>query len=239
MSFHSKKLGFGYSCIRGKSHVASNLPNQDAVLVEIGKHGITLAVADGVGSQAYSQIGSHVAVTSVKEAFSEFENGLIPIANITKTIFEKYKSGVPEKIRDQSSTTCVFAYLSNISGLFLGQIGDGVCYFKVNDAFSILADKSADFANIVHPLNASKTEAKWKTRHFSLRGDESIKILLATDGVSADIMPTKEEECLNYYCNKLSKWPRILRNLRVKLYLKNWNVPGSNDDKTMIVFWRG
>ncbi len=239
MSFNSDKLGLGYSCIRGKSHVASNLPNQDAVLVEMGTHGITLAVADGVGSQAYSQIGSQSAVVAVREAFFEFEHGLIPVASITKTIFEKYKGGVPERLRDQSSTTCVFAYLSNTYGLCLGKIGDGACYFKVNSSFSILAEKSDDFANIVHPLNALKNEVKWKTRHFSLHGDESIRLLLATDGISSDIVPGREEDCLNFYCHKLSKWPQILRNLRVKLYLRNWNVPGSNDDKTMIVFWRG
>ena len=239
MIFYSKSAGHAFCSVCGKSHVKSRLPNQDAALVHEGKHGVTLAVADGVGSHAYSQLGSRSAVAAVRDTFFEFERGLIPISEITKTIFEKYRDGVPKGVRDQASTTCVFAYLSNNSGLFLGQVGDGVCYFSINGVFSILDGRRGDFANIVHPLNASRSGVKWRTRHFNVCAKDSVRLFLATDGVSADIMPGREEACLDYYCGLLSKWPRILRNLRARLCLKNWNVPGSNDDKTMIVFWRG
>ena len=239
MNLNSKSVGYGYSCVRGEHHIALNHPNQDAVLAEHNQYGFIFAVADGVGSQPHSQIGSHSAVTAVRDTFVGFERGIIPVSNITKTIFEKYKEGVPEELRNQASTTCVFAYLSNSSGLYLGQIGDGVCYFKLNGSFSKLTEKNDDFANLVRPLNASATEAKWKTRHFNVGKEDSVRLFLATDGVSADIVPGREENCLDYYCHMLARWPKLLRNIRIRRCLKCWNVPGSNDDKTMIVFWRG
>ena len=239
MNCNSKLIGYGFSSVRGKSHIDSKLPNQDAVMVKQTKSGFVLAVADGVGSQRYSQIGSRSAVAAVRDAFIDFERGVIPVSNITSTIFEKYRDGIPKEAREQASTTCAFAYLLGDSELYLGQVGDGVCYFKINDFFSKLSDKEDDFANLVRPLNASKTDVKWKTRHFNIRAGDAVKLFLATDGVSTDIVPNREEICLDYYCHMLARWPKFLRNTRIKWCLRRWGVPGSNDDKTMIVFWKG
>lgn len=243
MTFLSKWPGkherLGFSSIQGESHAAAKTPNQDAVLAGKNEYGVVLAVADGVGSHAFSQIGSKAAVRAVRDAFYAFEKGQIPVSDITKTIFTYYKRAVPDHLKTQASTTCIFAYLSNTSGLYIGQVGDGACYLKLNGRFTRLKGKDEDFANLVKPLNASMDEAKWKTRHFLVKADDRIEILLATDGISADIIPGKEEACLKFYADDLRRWPRLLSRLRIRRYLKRWNVPGSADDRTMIVYSRG
>lgn len=234
-----KRNFLGFATIKGDSHKKMNMPNQDAVFAKQNKFGIALAVADGVGSHKFSQYGSKAAVRSVQEAFLSFELGEIQTSDITKTIFEIFKRKIPSKYADQSSTTCIFAYLSNKTGLYVGQIGDGLCYIKINDKFTQLKDKDDCFANLVIPLNASKETARWKTRHFNVKDSDKIEMMLATDGISGDIIPGKEEECLDYYLEKIKKTNPFWRNVIIKKQLKSWDVPGSGDDKTMIVFSKG
>ena len=234
-----KCICLGYATVKGDSHKRMNMPNQDAVLGGQNKFGVVLAIADGVGSHKFSQYGSKAAVRAVQEAFLSFELGKIQTSDITKTVFEIFKRKIPSKCAGQSSTTCIFAYLSNKTGLYVGQIGDGLCCIRINDKFTQLKDKEDCFANLVIPLNASKETAKWKTRHFNVKDSDKIEIMLATDGVSGDIIPGKEEECLNYYLNIIKKTNPFWRKLIIKKQLKAWNVPGSGDDKTMIVFSKG
>ena len=230
---------YGYASVRGQSHYASRTPNQDAVRVYRSEYGTTLVVADGLGSHRYSQIGSSAIVKSVTDAFFLFESGKIPVNEITATAFSLFRKRVPESKNTQASTTCIFAHISNTNGLFVGQVGDGACYIRINDSFTTLKGKECEFANLVVPLNASQETAKWHTRHFKTNVDTRISIMLATDGVSNDIIPEKEESCLEYYCSKLMNMTRIKRNMYVRKVLKQWDVPGSVDDKTMIVYSRG
>ena len=233
------KVVLGFATLRGDSHKKTHMPNQDAVIGRTDKFGTVMAVADGVGSHKYSQYGSRAAVRAVREAFSNFEMGKIPNSEITKTIFEIFKRNIPQKYLSQSSTTCLFAYLSRQTGLYVGQVGDGLCYIRINGQFTQLKDKEDDFANLVKPLNATKETAKWKTRHFNVNSQDKIELMLATDGISGDIVPGKEEQCLDYYVSKMKTTRSVWRNVVIKQQLRKWNVPGYSDDKTMIVFSKG
>jgi len=235
----NKSEYYGYASVRGQSHAATNTPNQDSVKVRRSQYGITLVVADGVGSHRFSQIGSRAIVKSVTDAFFMFESGKIPVTDITATAFKLFKKRVPVNKNTQSSTTCIFAHISEKHGLFVGQVGDGACYIEINDNFTALKGKESEFANIVVPLNPSLDTAKWHTRHFKADSETKLKILLATDGVSNDIIPEKENQCLEHYCTELGKIGMLGRNLFVRRTLKHWDVPGSSDDKTMIVYSRG
>lgn len=57
-------------CVRGASHIASNLPNQDALkILSLGDDGLITAVADGHGGAKYkrSAVGAQLAVESASE----------------------------------------------------------------------------------------------------------------------------------------------------------------------------
>ncbi len=229
----------GAYSLRGESHRATHTRNQDAYIAKKSRYGVTLAVADGVGSQTYSQIGSRAIVKAVARAFRLYETNRIPVSEITATAFALYKKTVPVSKRGQASTTCVFAHISEKNGLFVGQVGDGVCYLKLNGRFYVMQGKDAEFSNVVLPLCAEWDEARWKTRHFALTDSSAIQIMLATDGVSDDIISGKEEECLDFYVSKIQGSDVAKGKKTVKSILQNWNVPGSRDDKTMIVYSRG
>ena len=241
MNFKNKDANefVGAYSLRGESHQATHTPNQDAYIIEKSRYGVTLAVADGVGSQKHSQIGSRAIVKAVARAFRLYETNRIPVSEITATAFALYKKAVPASKRAQASTTCVFAYISEKNGLFIGQVGDSVCYLKINERFLVMQGADAEFSNVVLPLCAEWDEARWKTRHFALTDSSVIQIMLATDGVSNDIIPGKEEECLDFYVSKIQGLDVAKGKKTVKSILQNWDVPGSGDDKTMIVYLRG
>lgn len=229
---------YGGATIRGKSHKLSGLPNQDAFLIKKTNYGIVLAVADGVGSQAYSQFGSAAIVTSVEKAFSAFETHQIERKAITKTAFEIFKGLVPQEYKAAASTTCIFAVLSNQNGLFLGVVGDGLCVVRIGEEEYHLKCKDEPFSNIVTAVNPSAEMPKWTTKHFDISSSVSIAIMLATDGISGDIIPGKEFECLKYFVRKIGIYPQFARNAILKREISKWGKTGSNDDKTVIVFSR-
>lgn len=228
----------GGSSIRGVSHKATHTPNQDSFGLFTSKYGTTLVVADGVGSHKYSKCGSKAAVKAVKNAFRLFETEKLPVSNITATIYSLFQSYVPKRKRSQASTTCIFVHISPEHGTFIGQAGDGACYFKINDKFSMIVPPENEFANLVQPINPEKTIHKWKTRHLDTTNEDTMMFFLSSDGISNDIIPGKEYECLEFYASKLVCDKRK-NNRFVHQIIKHWDVPGSVDDKTMIVYSRG
>ncbi len=240
LSFRKKYFReyWGFSSVKGGMYSRQGIENQDAVLVVKSRFGIVLVVADGVGSHKYSALGSKAAVKAVRRAFDSFEKGSIANTEITKTIFKLYVEMIDVDKRAEASTTCIFAYISNISGLYLGQIGDGMCCATINDHFLNLKKKDDDFSNLVTPLNATKESAKWYTRHFNIGEKDKLKIMLATDGISTDIIPGKENDGLEYFANKMGRIVTI-NNYKLRRVLKGWDPKGAGDDKTVIIYSRG
>lgn len=242
MTIYSKRLDaqefWGIGSIRGGNHKKAKVPNQDAVYRKKHKFGLLMAVADGVGSHRYSQFGSKAAVRAAAETFYLFETGQIPRTDITKTIFEQFQRKIPNKYMSQASTTCMFAYLSNKSGLYLGQVGDGLCCVKINDQMIQLKEKGGGFGNLVRPLNPEKESPKWKTKHFHVQESDTIQIFLSTDGISGDVISGKEENCLAHFVSLVENKCKWTSDYQVKSCLKNWDAPTGGDDKTAAVYIR-
>lgn len=225
--------------LRGEKHVIQNKPNQDAVLIKYTKYGVILAVADGVGSLEKSQYASKAIVKATAKAFCLFEKEKINRRDITKTITKLYGKAVRKKYRLSAATTCIFAVISNSHGMFLGQVGDGSCYVNLNDNRFILKKKTDEFLNTADAISPLDNNVRWTTKHFKISGNDSIKIMLATDGISETVIPGMENDCLEYYLNDVATKVKYDRNKTIKGHLKNWNVKASTDDKTMIIFSRG
>ena len=234
-----KNIRVAGASVRGISHIKAKKPNQDAVLIYKSKFGIIMAVADGVGSHQFSRYGSKTAVKAVKTAFLQFEKNEIDRKEITSTIYKQYCQGIKQKYINAAATTCLFAVLSYKHGLFVGQIGDGLSYVDINGLDWVIKPKEEDFSNIVVAMTPTKGSAKWTTKFFKISSDDKVRILLCTDGVSSGIIPGKEGECASYYINEINKKHALSYNYYIKKYLKNWNIKGENDDKTMIVFSKG
>lgn len=192
-------------------------------------------VADGVGSHKYSRKGSRAVTRAVDDVFADFVEGKIERKKLTSTIYERFRCRIHEKYRSQASTTCLFIAITEAHGIFLGQVGDGLVVLKINGEAKYISVKDDDFSNIVQPLSPANGSSRWTTRHFDFNQNDEIEIFISTDGISGDVIPGHEEECLDYFLKKISV-AKKKRNKELKKILLNWNNNGSNDDKTVIVY---
>lgn len=227
---------YGASII-GKSHILNHTSNQDFFRIKRTKYGIAMTVCDGVGSERYSQFGSKAASKAVIKTFKLYHHGKISKDSIGEKIEFYYKKYLWPKHRSAAGTTCLFALVYADNEIIIGQAGDGVILIKADNKFAVFQNKSDDFMNEVSALTCKYPYKHWKIKNlkFDFHQNRQLKILLSTDGISEDIIPGKREVFLEYFIsltksNSESSLPNEL---------KNWNVPGSIDDKTVITFaWR-
>lgn len=234
----STKGQMAYGSCRGQSHHRSNMPNQDGVMVKQNRHGTILAIGDGVGTHRYSRLGSHSVVAAVHRAFGDYVNGAILRQDITNTITKYYVEALSPQAKGESATTCIFIAHIYEEGVFFGQIGDGLCLYALDGQVKTLLEKTDDFANEVKPLD-DRYPPKWKTRWIPADKLTTFQALLATDGISEDIIQTQRGAFLAYVAGLIQGKSRrkadgILRDILVR-----WPTPKSWDDKTLAVYlWR-
>ena len=220
----------------GSAHRCQKMPNQDAFKCRNYGYGCVMAVADGVGSDRYAHFGSKAAVQAVHEAFCTYVRGDIRRTQITKSIYEQYVLILKERYQAAASTTCMFAAYLFGQGLYLGMIGDGIICGSINSQPFVMQKGSDSFTNIVSPLSTQRPNPVWTTKFISEKKLCSIRLMLATDGVSEDILPNKEADFAGYlmdsvHAQKLEDRQRKLLNL-----LENWETPKSLDDKTIVLY---
>lgn len=220
----------------GSAHICKHLPNQDAFKYRSYGYGHVMAVADGVGSDYYSQFGSKAVVQAVHEAFCAYVRGDIHRAQITRSIHKYYVSILKKQYHSAASTTCIFAaYIFN-QGLYLGLIGDGIICGNIDLQPFVMQKKSDSFTNIVQPLSPQRLTPTWITKFIPENRFNSIRLMLATDGISEDILPNKESDFASYLIDCVSA--KRAEDRQIKLYnlLENWETPKSLDDKTVVLF---
>lgn len=236
MTFSSKTGRFvadGYSAI-GLSHLKSSRPNQDSFLIRLKSYIQVFAVADGVGSHAYSRDGSKAVVRAVFKTFTEFSRGKCDEAALQERIHEHYVAGLKKKRRNAAGTTCLFAVFTK-KKLYLGQAGDGVCCVFFNDIFKATGRKNTDFMNEVHAIDANRPYSGWRMRAIDLDTLDRADILLMTDGIADDILPDKMKDFTAFVIDKMANGGRG----EIKKLIVGWDVPCSSDDKTMVaVRWK-
>lgn len=225
-----------YATVCGAHHRKKRERNQDALIVREGKFLTVLCVADGVGSQRYSRKGSRAVTRAVAGAFADFVKGKVERKKITASIFERYKNAIGRKYKSQASTTCMFVAITKEHGVFVGQIGDGLCAVRINGKAVYISRKDDEFANIVTALSPQSESPRWTTRHFNVENGDGIEAFLSTDGVSGDIIDGHEEECLEYFIKAIDGKTVRSANGALKKILVRWGESGSNDDKTVIVY---
>lgn len=231
LSFPTKQRLIIAASTIGKTHVSRNMPNQDAYLVEEFENGFCLAVADGVGSDTNSEFASKAAVEAVRDVFINYTPEMLN--NLHKLLCDSFNVKMQDAPVASSGTTCIFCVYLYEQGLFLGQVGDGICSGFVDGEPFVLAEKESDFSNLVHPLVVDCQPNLWKIIHF--QGVASIELMLATDGVADDILPGKAPNFSRYLISLVAEFSEAERQNYLTDILQNWETPNSNDDKTIIL----
>lgn len=220
----------------GKKHTLDGAESQDALLIRRYPFGTIMSVADGVGSDCYSHFGSLSVVNAVHATFISLANGQIDSEQITEKIIQNYIDGIEEEYREHASTTCIYAAHLDGIGMYIGQIGDGICCGNINGEDFILLEKEEDFTNVVTPLSTNNTSGRWHNCFFPDEQLQTAMLMLATDGVSEDILPGKECAYSKYIISRLDNMRSMDRDPYLMKLLKEWETPKSTDDKTFCFY---
>lgn len=220
----------------GAVHLRQHTPNQDAFKYRTYGYGCVMAVADGVGSDEYSHYGSRAAVQAVHEAFCAYVRRDISRTQITRTITKFYVSHLKKCYHSSASTTCLFAAHIVNQGLYLGQIGDGMICGSISGQPYMLRSAADSFTNIVTPLSPMRANPVWNTKFIPEDRLKSICLMLATDGISEDILPNKESDFASYLVDHIKARKPGERQKKLVHILENWETPQSLDDKTIVLY---
>jgi serine/threonine protein phosphatase PrpC len=231
---------YGASSVIGQTHADLSLLNQDAYMIKEYAFGFILVVADGLGSKPLSDIGSKAACDAVCESarvWGRYEHA--PVELLIRLIHTSWELRIAPHSKSDCGTTCLFAILFKSGRLVCGQLGDGIIGYGVNNTFRLVLDKDDDFSNLTQSIHGVRGVSEW-TCIEEQTGTESFSILLATDGISEDLVQDKRKDFLVHLQTLIKEQPNAKqRNAAIRYMLTNWSAKHSNDDKTLIVFHRG
>jgi len=196
---------------------------EDAASCSLQQDAVVLA--DGLGSAPMGSLGSHTAVNLALGPIRDaLHAGLAPehLAKLLADLWERETHGD----RDVA-TTCLFAFIAG-DEVVLGQLGDGL----------VLA---IDREGQEHRLPAGRgqfgnhTEALPRgTLHVARHPAGSIQsVLLATDGVSDDLIPGTEAQLLTALVQIAREQGTDALQTQLESWLTNWRTPASHDDRSV------
>ncbi len=225
---------FEAESVIGQSHIASGLPNQDAVKLTTFGGGCIFVIADGVGSDVHAEFASQAAVEAVTTTFLQFDDDMLTEENIREVLCATFRKNLAEKCAEKPATTCLFCAHLRQKGIFLGQIGDGLCCgYRDGEPF-VLSEKESAFTNVVVPLTWDCPPERWKI--LKLKETAEMALMLATDGIADDILPGKEADFARYLMGLIEREAPADRKAALKNILLHWETPKSFDDKTVALY---
>lgn len=209
--------------------------NQDAFRYEIFPWGVVAVVADGLGSRAYSEVGSHAICDVVLKLANELKGEIEGVSLFTEIAHRRWLSRLKECKANVSDSyaTCLFA-IATKENTIIAQIGDGTICMLHGDSAKVLTDVDPDhFLNETDCLTGEFMESHWKKRKTTKPWEI---ILLATDGIA--IGDETEEEIVNFTKEFYEAYQAKMQEeieADINSWVKEWK---SDDDKTIVFLMR-
>lgn len=237
---------------QGTYHVKNNIVCQDAhKIIKCSDSLVVAAVADGLGSEMYSDIASKIAVDlSTKNCAEKIndETSEEDILGIIKESFSLAQKRIEETAEqnehelDQYDTTLSLAILRN-SDLFFGHSGDsGIVALSIEGTYEKVTEQQRDEENRVFPLYFG--EEKWIFEKYQ---KPVASVFLATDGMLETLFPVLlREEPVKIYV-ALARYMMDAKSLhieeageeavekRIGEFIESIPDAQVNDDKTVVV----
>ena len=225
--------------VRGPAHKRAGMPNQDAWLVHIRGEEVVAVVSDGLGSKPFADFGSRVACSAVSRAISVWRrNGDAPPLSLLRLVHATWSAWVAPKKESDCATTCLLAH-SDGARITLAQLGDGMVAFGSPDSgFKTLPSHERDFSSETTGLGVCSDLGEWRVTSLTCP-EENTAILLASDGVSEDLLPNRLCDFISFCSDRYFECSRRRTGLLAQ-DLRNWPTPGHEDDKTLVLLkWDG
>jgi hypothetical protein len=221
--------------VQGPSHAREGIPCQDTWLAVFKSSASLAVICDGMSSRSHAKEGAQAAVRASRDAWRAWCKSPVGSGEDLIRLLEVFwRLRIVDIPLDQAATTCLLYAEDGHGRAALAQLGDG-----------LLARRTKDGRVLVHPsrtMSFGHTQALG-TPHtlsdWSIRIGEPIEpgeaIVLATDGVSVDLVPERLSDFMAWVMGDLGSHPQANRLLRAEL--RNWPVPLHQDDKTLLVMW--
>lgn len=223
----SRVVTFGAS-VAGPRHRFRREPNQDAWARLSGRAYGGVAVADGLGSAPQSRLGARLACHAVRLTLRGWGGAAADLDGVGSRIEEVWRDLLASEnvLPRHARSTCLFGVVGRGGDAVLGQLGDGLVV-AAGDATPLSARQSG-FANETEALGS---RAEWTMGRY--RFPECGPLLLATDGVSDDLVPGSEAAFARHVVGSYGPLPPTQRWRRLATDLRRWPVPNHLDDKTV------
>lgn len=216
----------------GMNHLKNMVCNQDSYAYVYAASGnCALALADGVSSCINAKQGSETACKIVCEMMHDVQGKTEN--EIKEILFKEWKKCIKANWND-FGTTLNFCYLFDKS-IVLGKIGDGAVLSKTGGSFYGLIDDTPFYSAETFAFGESIPRKSFSVKTINLTGNDSVSVLLMTDGVCKEI----ESERMKFFADYV-----FLQNNRgdFEAELEQWisELDKKNgDDKTLLVCtWR-
>ena len=225
---------WGVSVI-GSGHKKNKLPNQDAWISQVYKDGAVLAVSDGLGSKPLSDKGSKAACAAVVRAAGIIRrHPRAGLKNIPALIHSLWLMKTEPLLPVDCGATCLFAFTRG-EKIILGRLGDGMI-IAVGEEAPVLLEDEKEFANLTYCLDDALRINKWEIKEINARDYNAV--IMCTDGIADDIDPEKKADFARELFMGYKSTERIKRHKEISKWLREWDVPGNLDDKTLACLYR-
>lgn len=200
--------------------------NQDSLKIYYDDRQLIVAVADGLGSAAYSKDGSNKIVKVAIDVLSEIND----YKAIASEILKKWSEGIEGNL-NQYDTTLKFIKITETDILY-GGIGDGwIAFLTDTGLISLTADN--EFSNQTDTILSFDLDKKFSLLKLSLSTVHSG--LVSTDGFSEDIDKENADKMLEEIGNQLCVNEDAFI-CEMQQTLNCWPVKTNKDDKTVVFF---
>ncbi len=213
-----------------------NIPNQDYIQTFETDTIYIVSVSDGLGSSLHSDEGAKLACGCVIDILAN-ENSGVDFKNLSEKIVNewqqlaKLKQGLIKDYRTANSFVAVFKKEKTI---LAGQLGDVMISLRIDGLFRHLETTQKEFSNETECLGSGRNEnfklAKYDFGH-------SFDFLIATDGISDEIEPSKIEAFHDYLNAKYENVIFENRNSELQSEIENIMQDKNNDDKSLVYTW--
>lgn len=221
--------------ICGPLHRSAGAPCEDRWFAHSDGRGAVLAVADGLGSRPYARAGALAAMRAVRGAWRHWSASPRGTAeDLVRLVEVLWRLSLGAIEPNDAATTCLVCAMPRSREGVLAQLGDGlVGTLRCGDFVPLRAGREG-FGTETHALGVPHGMRAWSLAPLpSLEVGEAV--LLATDGVSDDLVSERLGDFARWMVDDVRRAPRA--GLRIAAKLRAWPVPRHLDDKTLVLAW--
>jgi hypothetical protein len=206
-----KRWMFACAAVQGRGHQASGDPCQDVVAGRQANGVTALALADGAGSAAHSELGARLVVDEtlrfVTERFAAALNGDLAVvrAEIVDALRARLDAEARERslaVRDLASTLLFVAVTED--AFVAGHLGDGVIGCEQDGTTKVLSHpQHGEFLNETVFVTSSSARERLVLERGALASHATF--ILMSDG-TADSLYSRRERALAPGARSISGW---------------------------------